>query len=162
MKDCSESEPMDPGPGSSPEELYDYNNEWGVWANSCIAELNPKLPTEPPNTNVESDKFEDNNGYVWTRTNSSKGVDFKLDFFNTPMKLKSLLLSNSKDLLIIGIRISLNYYSILTLGLDGIKMQAIKRNKLRCVNLLSIISNHVKIPNVDLEKIPNTFWVKHK
>lgn len=163
LKDCSESEPMDPGPGSSPEEVYDYNNEWGAWANSCILELGKIPTTEPPIINVYPAKFEDTKGYIWIRTFSSKGTDFKLDFFDIPKKLKSFSSSNSDTLLIIAIRISLtDDYSILTLGQKGINMQKLRRNKVRLVNLLSAISNHAKIPNVDLNKISNDFWDKQK
>ncbi len=163
LKECSESEPMDPGPGSTAEEVYDYNNEWGAWLNSCILELGKQPTSEPPIINVYPAKFEDTKGYIWTRTISAEGIDFHFDFFDIPKKLKSLSLTNSDTLLIIGIRISLtDDYSILALSQHGIKMQKLKRNKVKLVNLLRTISNHVRIPNVDLNNISNDFWDKQK
>ena len=47
LKDCSESEPMDPGPASTAQEIKDYNDAWGAWVNFCIAELS-KIPKGTP------------------------------------------------------------------------------------------------------------------
>src|SRR3954468_21174396 len=82
LLDCSNGEPMDPLSGDTPEEIFEYSAERGAWFASCIAELGTKLPPHP---NVDDpDKFEDNKVYVWTRTIASRGIDFKLDFFDPP------------------------------------------------------------------------------
>ncbi len=155
LNECSESEPMDPGPGSSAEEWYGYFTSWGSWLNSCIMELGrvPMGPP-PPNPNDDPNLFEDSKGFVWARNITAKAVEFKLDLFNTPGHTKTPALSGSDNVLIVGFRISPGDYTVMTLGADGIRKQTISRAKVRFKSLLKAVSDHTKLPNKDMDKMP--------
>jgi len=167
LRECGEEEPMDPGPGSSSEDWYDYFKDWSAWLTTCMRDapiLTPEPPEPPDNPPPfpppsNDNRFEDAKGYVWVKTVSAKGIDFKLDFFDISTKLTSFSVSDS-DNMIIGVRISIAEYSILTLGPEGIKMETIKRNKVRWATLLKMMNNHTKLPNTDLNKISAEFWGK--
>jgi hypothetical protein len=160
FSDCYGSAPTEPGAEttSTPEDWGQFQTDFEKWYYSCLAGLQP-ISYPPPLPPPQPDQFKDTKGNVWTRTVSSKGVDFRLDFIDTPAKSKSILLSKSDSLLVVGIRISLTGdYSILTYGHKGVKVQKIKRKKIRLANLLKDISNCTKLPNKDL----NTFWRNKK
>jgi hypothetical protein len=164
LKKCSEDEPMDPGPGSSAEEWYDYFKEWSGWLKTCMMEPEVWLPDTPPPSlppNGDHNKFEDSKGYVWKRTSSSKGLDIKLDLFEMPVALNTYTIDFSDAPIIIGIRISFNEYSILTSGPKGLSIHVVKRNKIRLTNLLNAMNNHTKLPHNDLTKVSEEFWHKH-
>jgi hypothetical protein len=155
LKDCSDNEPSDPGPASTAEEIKDYNDAWGAWANSCIAGISKIPPGVPPIINVEQPRFEDKKGYTWIRTHSSNGIEFTLDLFDSPLKLKSLSVNSPDSVLVIAIRISLRGdYSVLTLSHGGISVKKLNRKKIRFASLSQAITNH--------EKFRLDFWNEQK
>ncbi len=163
LHDCSLSEPTDPGPGSTSQEMSDYDKAWWDYVNACIAELGKIPKGTPPRIPVDTFQLEDAFGYIWTKTVSSAGVKFSLDFFESLAKSKPLSIGKPDSVLIIAIWVSLNDdYSVLTLGAGGIQLKKLKRSKVRFVNLSKAITNHAELPNEDLNKIPNDFWIKQQ
>jgi hypothetical protein len=162
LKKCSEDEPMDPGPGSSSEEWYDYFKEWSSWLKTCMMQPEVWLPDPVPPSTDDNNKFEDAKGYVWNRTSSSKGLDIKLDLFEMPVALNTYAIDFVDSTLIVGLRISFNEYSILTAGPKGFSMHVVKRNKIRLTNLLNAMNNHANVPHADFTKVSEEFSHKHE
>jgi hypothetical protein len=148
--------PEEPGVNSSNDAWIQYYDDFDRWHFSCLAKA--EIVSYPPPNLPPIDEFEDNKGGVWDRTISNKGVDFKLNFFDNPAKLKSLSIKNKNAVLIIGIRISPRKgYSLLTFGNNGLNVQKLNIKKVRLTKLLKAIRNQVKIPNVDSKEMSKLF-----
>jgi hypothetical protein len=138
LKDCSEGEPLDPGPGSTSDEVAQYNNDWAAWFNGCVRELNPPVPQGTPQLPID-EFFADNNGFAWLRNVNVFGVDFRLDMQKS--KKTSLHLAADAEL-IISLQVTFGNYTITTVSKNGIAKHTILRNKVRVSRLLSIICDH--------------------
>ena len=161
LKKCSEDEPLDPGPGSSAEEWYDYFSDWSAWLKTCMMQPEVWVPNLPPPSPGDHDRFEDVKGYVWNRTTSSKGLDIKLDLFEMPVALNTYAVNFPDTTMIIGLRISFNEYSILMAGSKGFSMHVVKRNKIRLASLLNAMNNHTNLSHVELTKVSEEHSHKH-
>jgi hypothetical protein len=154
LKNCAGDAPEEPPVGSSQEDWDQYYNDFNDWFLTCMANpiLGHPLSFDPP------EKLLDNKGYVWTKSVSLKGVDFKLDLFESASKSKLQSLVSSDGPLVIAVRISLTGYLITTLSKEGVQLHVVKNHKIRITNLLGVISNHTKLPNTDPGKISKDFW----
>lgn len=152
--------PTEPSPGSSQQVWNTYYSDFNHWYYSCLTRLNPIIypPNLPP-----PDDYADNKGWVWTRVVSSKAVEFRLNYLHTNKKPKKIPRNSSNFFYIIGIKISSKgNYDIITYSNDGISTQSLNRKKCMLKNLFFLITNHIKCPKDDLNKIQKSFWNRLK
>ena len=141
LKDCSEDEPIDPGAGGTPEEINEYNNERSAWFRQCLAELTPKVPSEPPT--LTDTPYVDNKGFIWTKEVSFNRVEIKLDLLATG---KNFVTQGNPDAaIIVGLQITFGSYYILTMGKEGIRKHSVAHYKIRVAKLLSAMCDHTNV-----------------
>lgn len=147
--------PEEPGVNSSNDAWVQYYDDFDKWHFSCLAKA--EIVSYPPPNLPPMDEFEDNKGGVWNRTISNKGVEFKLNFFDSP-RLKSLSRKNKNSVLIIGIRIiPRKGYSLLTFGNNGLNVQKLNIKKVRLTKLFKAIGNQAEIPDVESNAMAKLF-----
>jgi hypothetical protein len=148
---CMGDAPEEPGANSSNDAWVQYHDDFDAWYFSCLAKA--EIVSYPPPHLPPIDEFEDNKGGVWVRIISSKGVDFKLNFFDNPSKLKSLSVKNKEVMQIVGLRITPKKgYAVLTVDHSGINVQKLNVKKIKLKKLFKAVKEQAKLPVGDLNK----------